>query len=473
MSTILLIIHILLALIAVTTIVMYGSSPSRSLGWILITIILPFLGVLLYILFGVNRREFKLFRLKHAQKRKLFDKEYDFQSSLKRDLYFDSLNKNKIATLLFNSSGFLPYPGNKVTILEDGQTAFSTIFNKIDGAQRYVYMQYYMIEEGEILERLCNLIEKKIKEGVNFKIIYDSIGSSGLTNSTKERLKKLGVEIFPITPFKPGKLLYTLNYRNHRKIIIIDDSIGFTGGFNISDKYIKAESELGIWKDDHVCIEGPAVKSLLQIFIKDYYFASNNEEILKGLVTSEIPEQGNTTVQIVSGGPDYDYLSIMHQYLALIHHAEKQIYIANPYFIPSRSVLQALIMASLSGVKVSLLIPSKSDSKLTKNSMYSYFTEMLKAGIVINLQENFLHSKVIIIDDEIVSIGSGNFDHRSFEQNYETNALIYDKELVKNFSKKFETDCKNCRMLSLEEHESRPLINKLSENIARLFSPLL
>ena len=473
MPTLIIIIDIIIAFTAITSIIMYGARPSRSLGWILIIILLPFIGTIVYLLFGVNRREFKLFELKHSQRRKLFDKKYDRHVSLDGGTLLDSSGKNKVATLLYNSSGYKPHPGNKVILLDDGPTTFNMIFKEISKAKHYVFMQYFILEEGELLDKLIELIEQKTAEGVTFKILYDAIGSKSLSAKAKKRIKSFGVALYPISPFKLGRLLYTLNYRNHRKIVVIDDAVGFTGGFNLSDKYIKPKSELGVWKDDHVYIEGPAVKSLLQIFIKDYYFASNDESILNRTEVKDFKKAGDVTVQIVSGGPDYDYLSIMHQYLALINNAEDHIYIANPYFIPSRSVLQALVMASLSGIKVSLLIPNKSDSKLTKYSMYSYFSELLKAGIKIHLHDNFLHSKVIIIDDEVVSIGSGNFDHRSFEQNYEANALIYNKKIAKEMSDNFTKDCKNCHILTLKEHQTRPFTHKISENVAKLFSPLL
>ena len=473
MPDFLIIAHSILAIIAVGTVIMYGSRPSRSLGWILIILILPFAGTILYLLFGVNRREFKLFTLKHAQKRKLYDKKYDQNKSYDGEPFPESPKKNKIATLLFNSSGYKPYKGNKVSILDTGTATFTMIFDKIKAAKKYVFMQYFIIEEGELFDDLCNIIEAKTGQGVLFRILYDTIGSRGLSSKAKRRLRDLGVALYPISPFTFGRLLYTINYRNHRKIIVIDDEIGFTGGFNLSDKYIRPKSELGVWKDDHVCIEGPAVRSLLQIFIKDYYFASGDETILDKIGNKTIKPIGNVTVQIISGGPDYDYLSIMHQYLTLISNAMSHIYIANPYFIPSRSVLQALVMASLSGVEVAILVPKKSDSRLTRNSMYSYFNELLSAGIKIYLDDDFLHSKVIVVDDEVVSVGSGNFDHRSFEQNYETNALIYDKTISEKMSRNFVDACKKCHLLSLEEHQKRPLSDKVIENFARLFSPLL
>ena len=274
-------------------------------------------------------------------------------------------------------------------------------------------------------------------------------------------------------PIKFGAIIFAINFRNHRKILIIDGDIGFTGGVNISDKYVSSQSELGVWDDEHLCIEGPAVENLHNIFIKDYYFASTDESLLQEKYHQEIAKQGDSVVQIVASGPDSDYPTILHQYLGLISVANDCIYIANPYFMPSRPLLEGIKMAALAGVKIKLLVPIKSDSVLAKYSMQSYFRELLKVGIEIYRSSNFLHSKIIIADKEIASVGSGNFDHRSFEQNFETNALIYDKNVAAEIADNFLKDCEKSSLLTLEEHSSRPFYNKVFEGIARLFSPLL
>lgn len=473
MLTLLLIFYVITAFIAIGSIILYGSNPSRSLGWILVIIFIPFVGVLTYLLFGINRREFKIFTLKRTLERKLYDRKHLKHNYYKDNISFKSSKEEKLAQLLENSSSFPAIGGNKVTVLSNGAQTYKTIFEKLESAKKFIHIEFYIFEDGDILEKIYQIFKRKIEEGVEVRMIYDAIGSFELKRKSINRFKALGVKIYPVMPIKFGSILFAINFRNHRKIIIIDGNIGFAGGVNISDKYVSSQSELGIWDDEHLCIEGPAVESLHNIFIKDYYFASNDESLLEEKYHLKIEEKGDSIVQIVASGPDSNYPTILHQYLGLINAAENCIYIANPYFMPTRPLLEGLKMAALSGVNVKLLIPEKSDSKLANYSMQSYFRELLQVGIEIYRSSNFLHSKIIITDNEMVSVGSGNFDHRSFEQNFETNALIYDEKVANQVSDNYLRDCKRSSLLTLEEHKSRPFYNKVLEGLARLFSPLL
>ncbi len=466
------IIYSVLSLIAIATIILYGSNPSKSLGWILIVITLPIGGVLLYVLFGVNRREFKILTLKETEKRRLYDSNYLSKSNVDHS-FLPTLKQRKLANLIAKSSNFVALEGNYVTVLNTGTQTYKLMFDKLKKAKNYIHIQFYIFEEGDVLDEFYKIFKNKIKEGVTVRILYDAIGSMSWSNKSIKRFKNIGVEISPILPIKFGSILFNLNFRNHRKIIVIDGEVGFTGGVNISDKYVRSLSKLGIWDDEHVCIEGPAVQSLHEIFIKDYYFATGKEVLLEEKYHKSIGKKGDKIVQIVASGPDSEYSSIMQQYAMLIYMAEDNIYIANPYFIPTKSVLEAIKIAALSNVKVKLLIPAQSDSKMAKYSMYSNFKQLLKVGVKIYRSPNFLHSKVIVIDNELASIGSGNFDHRSFDQNFEANALIYNSDVATEIAGRFEKNCEKANELTLEEHESRSLGNKLLEGVFRLFSPLL
>lgn len=473
MLTLLFVVYFVIAFIAVGSIILYGSNPSRSLGWILVIIFIPFAGAIAYLLFGVNRREFKIFTLKRTVQRKLYDKKHLKHNLSKNKVLFESLEHRKLAELLENSSKFPAIEGNRVTVLNNGADAYRTMFQKLETAKKFIHIQFYIFEDGDVLEKIYQIFKKKIAEGVEIRMIYDAIGSFGLKRKSIKKFKEIGVEAYPVMPIKFGSILFAINFRNHRKIIVIDGDIGFTGGVNISDKYVSSQSELGIWDDEHLCIEGPAVESLQNIFIKDYYFASNNEELLEDKYHPVIENKGDSVVQIVASGPDSNYPTILYQYIGLIDIAKESIYIANPYFMPSRPLLEGIKMAALSGVQIKLLVPQKSDSILAKYSMQSYFKELLNVGVKIYRSSNFLHSKIIISDNEIVSVGSGNFDHRSFEQNFETNALIYDKKVAKEISKNFLSDCDKSSLLTLKEHNNRAFYNKILEGFARLFSPLL
>ena len=335
-------------------------------------------------------------------------------------------------------------------------------------------MKQYLIYRKKIKqkEKLYDNKQKR-KENVEVRIIYDTIGSFELSNKTKQKLAAIGVEIYAETPFRYGSFIFSLNFRNHRKIAVIDNEIGFTGGVNISDEYITDDEHLGIWQDTHLQVKGCAVNSIHKSFLKDFYYATNQDLSDDKKYITACNVEGNTKLQIVSSGPDYEQSVVMQQYLSFINLAEKSICVLNPYFIPTFAILEAFKIAALSGVKVTLLLPKKSDSKVATYSMYSYFEDLLKAGVHIYLRDDFSHSKVIFIDDEILSIGSTNFDCRSFEHNYELNAIIFDKKLTSEINTEFEERKKQATKINLEDFLNRSIKQKTLERFARFLSPLL
>lgn len=474
MRTLLIIAYATVTLWSIINIIFHGSRPTKMLSWTFAVTAIPFAGPLLYYLFGVNRRKFKLFKLKQTEKRKLYSETY---KELKHGDYsvhkFDTHRENKMATLIRKNSYFAPYEGNKITILNGGPETFDSIFEAIENAKEFIHLQYYIMEKGEILDRFHELFEKKIKEGVEIRMMYDSLGSFGMRGKTVKRFRDIGVKAHATMPIRFGNLLFTLNYRNHRKIVVIDGNVGFTGGVNISDKYVEAESDLGIWEDLHLKLEGPIVNSLQRIFVKDYHFASEEELMLEDRYFPKVKSCGENIGQIISSGPDSRFPAIMQQYLTMINLAEKSIDIANPYFIPGVPVLEALRMAALSGIEVNLLTPKNSDSILAKYSMFSRFEDLLQVGVNIYLRPDFSHSKVIIIDDKIASVGSGNFDYRSFEHNFETNVLIYDEKITAEIGTLFEGHCKEDIKLDYEKFKKRSSTTKFIEGLAKFFSPLL
>tara|TARA_R110002051_G_scaffold212635_1_gene277713 strand:- start:14723 stop:16144 length:1422 start_codon:yes stop_codon:yes gene_type:complete len=473
MKSILILIYLVITLWSFISIIFYGSRPSKSLSWLLAILAIPFGGPILYYLFGVNRRKFKFFTLRQTQKRKLYDETYKELKVSENSAKIKTIEYAKLAKLIKSNTFFLAYGGNNVVVLNDGKETFEAIFKAIEKAKSFIHLQYYIFKEGELTERFYQLFKTKIKEGVEVRLIYDSVGSISFKGKTIKRFKDIGVKAYPMMPLRFGSLLFTLNYRNHRKIVVIDGTTGFIGGVNVSDKYIKAISELGIWNDLHLKIEGPIVNSLHRVFIKDYHFASNEEMLISEKYLPKISSKGDSIVQIVAGGPDSKQPAIMQQYVSMINNAEKTIYIANPYFIPGTTVLQALKIAALSGIKISLLIPKKSDSLMAKYSMFSRFEELLEVGVSIFLRDDFSHSKVIIIDEKLASVGSGNFDYRSFEHNFEANALIYDEKVTQTISNEFKDYCSKNTSIDYSTFKNRPILQKFIEGIAKFFSPLL
>ncbi|MBU2997709.1 cardiolipin synthase [Cellulophaga baltica] len=473
MNTVLFIAYLIVTLWAFGSIVLHGSRPTKSLSWLLTIVALPFGGPVLYYLFGVNRRKFRFFRLRQTEKRKLYDETYKNISTNEEEAKIATENHSKLARLIKSNTYFSPYSGNEITVLDNGLETFDAIFKAVENAKKFIHLQYYIFEQGELTDKFYELFKKKIAEGVEIRLIYDSVGSFAFRGKIMKRFRSIGVKAYPMMPLRFGSLLFTLNYRNHRKLLVIDGTTGFIGGINVTDKYISKENPLGIWKDIHIKVEGPAVDSIHRVFIKDYHFASKEELLINNKYLPKNEIKGESTIQIVTSGPDSKQPAVMQQYVAMINSAKKTISIANPYFIPGTTVLQAIKIAALSGVKINILVPKKSDSLMAKYSMFSRFEELLAIGVNIILRDDFSHSKLLIIDNEIASVGSGNFDYRSFEHNFEANALIYDPKVIKYICTEFDTYCTDNECLDYERFKNRSIVTKFIEGLAKFFSPLL
>ncbi|QBA63646.1 cardiolipin synthase [Muriicola soli] len=463
----LVLLYLIIALILVAGLLINGVKPSKTLAWLLAIFTIPVGGILLYIMLGRNRRKKRLSRL---QKDNL--KVPTFSRSLAKET--SKTKYRKLMTLIESVSRFPPTDQNQLTLLEDGKQTFENILKALEEAKNYIYLQYYIFEEGELTAKLLTLFEKKIAEGVEVKLIFDGVGSYSLSRSYIKKLKTAGVEVYPFLPFRFGRFLSSLNYRNHRKIIVVDGKIAFTGGINISDRYFKGDPELGRWHDMHLAIKGPAVKFMEYVFISDWFMVSEKKIDLK--VNTDVQFEGNenTSVQIVPSGPDDVFPNIEQTYLTIINEARDYLYITNPYIIPTHEILKALQIASLSGVDVRLLVSEHSDSQIVDWTVRSYFDAFIKSDIRIFLfPHGFLHSKILVSDDDVASIGTANIDVRSFEHNYEVNAMLYDTGIAKTLKENFIKDCKESKEVMAEDFFNRPLKNKLKEGLARIFAPLL
>lgn len=385
-----------------------------------------------------------------------------------------SANKLKITQLINNTSWCPVTCHNDLELLKDGRNTFESIFEALKEAKEHIHLQYYIFEDGELADKLLQVFEKKIAENVTIRLLYDGIGSYSLSKKYLKKLKEIGVETAQFLPFKFGRFLSSLNYRNHRKIIVIDNKVGFTGGINISDKYLKGDPALGKWHDTHLKIEGEAVDFLNKTFIKDWFLASGNHVDISTFKTFPTSEKGYS-LQIVPSGPDDDFDVMEQAYFSIINSAERYLYIVNPYIIPNHAILQALMTAALSGVDVRILMSSTTDIKLVDWCVRAYFESYLKAGIKIHLYaDGFLHSKVMLCDDEIASIGTANLDNRSLQQNYEAQVFVYDESLCQQMKSDFLKDCEKSIILAdYEKYKQRSWFKKLIEGFAKLLSPLL
>jgi cardiolipin synthase len=334
-------------------------------------------------------------------------------------------------------------------------------------------MEFYIVSDDDIGNMIKELLIEKARRGVEVRLIYDDVGSWSLPKRFIKELTNAGVEVYPFMEVKFPMLTSKINYRNHRKIVVVDGKTAYMGGINIADRYLKGDNELGTWYDTVLQIEGEAVKMLQVIFMVDWFFVSKKvfSDREKYFPTHEVKIQHS--LQITASGPDSDWASIMQAFFAAITKAQKHIYISSPYFVPNESILTALKTAALSGIDIRIILPGKSDSTVVYWSSMSYITELLEAGISVYLfHRGFIHSKIIMIDSSFATVGSANMDIRSFEDNFEIMAMIYDEDLTRQLENQFEKDIKRSQKLILKQWSKRPLKQSVKESLARLFSPL-
>ncbi|MFK7812962.1 MAG: cardiolipin synthase [Maribacter sp.] len=459
--------YIIIALFIVLSLLLHGAKPTKTLAWLLTIFTIPVGGILLYLLVGRNRRKNKLLKLGVPFS----------ESSLKTTVVHVENMKGayvKLIKLIHKNCNFPVTDGNLLQALKNGKITFEAIFEALNKAENQIHLQYYIFEEGELADRLLILFHDKIAQGVQVRMIYDGVGSFSLSKGYVKKLLAIGVEVYPFLPFKFGRFLRSVNYRNHRKIIIVDGKIAFTGGINISDKYLRGGPSLGKWHDMHLRIEGKAAQQLNEVFASDWCLVSQKSILPIAWPHILDASSAGKLVQIVSGGPDDDFPILEQAYFTIINQAKDYLFITNPYIIPGPAIIQALQTAALSGVDVRLMISEKVDSKIVGWCVRSYFQVLLKSGIKIYLfPDGFLHSKIIVSDDAISTIGTANLDDRSFEQNYEVNAIIYDTPFAKLLKDDFLRDSNISRLLSYEEHLKRPWSDKLKEGFGKVFSPVL
>ena len=476
--------------IVAMTILLENRDPSKTVTWLLIFILLPGVGLIIYAVFGRNLRKIKIFKTQelasNMKEEKLFrnldeinnlirlEQDTISVSKLLKDNEEDNI-KLKIISLLLNTGMFPFTTNNKVDIFVDGNEKFERLIKDIENAKDHIHLEYFIIKDSDIGQKIKNLLIKKSKENVKIKILYDDVGCwrFWFRREFFNEMKSHGIEIVPFLPTKFPIIGGKLNYRNHRKIVVIDGRIGYTGGINIGDEYMGKNKKFGYWRDTHIRIEGTSVYMLQMTFLIDWYY--NTKEVL--LNTSYFPRLdnfGNSMIQVVASGPDSDWEAIHYAYFLAICQAKKSIYIETPYFIPDESILRALKSAALSGVDVRIIFPKIADHKIVNTASYSYFDDILKSGGRVYLYEKgFIHSKVIIIDNSIASTGSANMDLRSFMLNFEINAFIYDRKVIDLMKEDFFEDMKNSKEINKDEFKNRSIIQKSKESVARLFSPIL
>jgi cardiolipin synthase len=456
-------------------------STSKTLAYMLLAIFVPVVGIVFYFVFGVNYRKRLIYSKKLIQdevRLKELDKKTTSLSARNLKKNADEVGEGQsLVSLIMNDSRSPLTSGNAVKLLVNGEEKFPEVMEVIKTARHHIHLEYYLYEDDRIGNRIKELLIQKAAEGVTVRLIYDGFGSSSIRGRFVDEFHEAGVEAYP---FNRVRLLFfanRINYRNHRKIIIVDGQIGFIGGINISDRYIndRQQPDTTYWRDTHLRIDGPGIAFLQHLFLCDWNFCSGQKILPEPVYFDAKPMPGaNTSVQIAASGPDSPASTVKLSFLKAINLAKSEILLTTPYLIPGGSIMDALKISAMGGVKVRILVPGFSDSRLVNAAAWSNYGELLKAGVEIyTYNKGFIHAKTMVIDGYISVVGTANMDHRSFDLNFEVNAIVYAVEFAAQLRKSFHADLNDAERVLYDKWKSRPVYIKLIERMARLLSPLL
>ncbi|MCE7791977.1 cardiolipin synthase [Salipaludibacillus sp. CUR1] len=452
---------------------------SATWAWVMILFFIPFIGFVIYLFLGQNltrRRLFDWERFRQIGIVDIISKQMDQIRNPEFSFHDEDVDEYRdlIYMHLINNDAILT-KDNQIQVLTDGEEKFNQLFEDIQKAKDHIHIQYYIFRYDSLGKKIIEELTKKAEEGVKVRVLYDELGSRKLKRKHFSSLTKAGGEVGVFFPSKFPLINLRLNYRNHRKLTIIDGQIGYVGGFNAGNEYLGKDKTFGYWRDTHLRIKGNAVDPMQTRFILDWNQASKHFSIdYEPRYFPMKSNEGNATVQIVSSGPESEWEQIKNGYMKMIMSAKESVYIQTPYFIPDQSLLDALRVASLSGVDVRLMIPNKPDHPFIYWATYSYIGLLLKTGANVYIYENgFIHSKSIVIDRKMNTVGTANIDMRSFKLNFEVNAFIYHKETSEELAQAFEKDMMESTKLTEELYNKRPRWIRFKESISRLLSPIL
>lgn len=462
-------VYLVIVLALAARLLLDNRSPSNTLVWLMVLIGLPVVGLILYIFFGRNYRKEKYINsqsLDQISKRSLFG--YVEQ----RDLVIPEQHAELIR-LFSNQNVALPFKDNEIEIYENGHDFFPALLNAIAQAKNHIHLVVYIFENDALGTLVSDALIDKALQGVEVRVIYDYVGCWHVPSEFYERMREAGIDVHAFMPVKFPAFTSKVNYRNHRKLCVIDGEVGFIGGMNIATRYVKGKNSTP-WRDTHMRIIGSAVYGIQTAFLVDWYFVDRS--LVSG--PAYYPENtfminNNCLAQIVTSNPTSQWPEIMHGYVRILMEAKKYVYIETPYFLPTDPVLFAIRTSVLAGVDVRLVVPEHSDTRMVEWAGRSFIREALDAGVKVYLyKEGFNHSKLLVCDDTLCSCGSTNVDFRSFENNFEANVFVYDSDIVARMKAIIERDMERSQLIDAKSYRSRIRV-RLFESIVRLFSPLL
>ncbi len=466
-----LLLYAVITIPAIITVLMDNRQPAKTMAWILVFFFMPFIGIVFYIFFGQNTRKERLISDRSMDQ---LTKRSMLEFAEQENLHLPTGNK-PLMNLFANQNWALPFKDNKVDIYTDGYQFFLTLLYNIGQAKDHIHLDTYIIEDDPLGNLIADALIDKAEQGVEVRLIYDDVGSWKVKDAFFERMRDAGIDVHAFMPVRFPAFTSKVNYRNHRKLCVIDGKVGFIGGMNIALRYVKGNSRQG-WRDTHLRIEGGGVYAIQRAFLVDWYFVDRT------LVTNRkyyppVAEgiDNNCLIQIVTSSPVSPWPEIMQGYVRILLQAQRYVYMETPYFLPTEPVLFAMRTAALAGVDVRLMVPRHADAKLVEWASRSYLMEAIEAGVKVYLYKSaFNHSKLLVSDDNLCTVGSTNIDFRSFENNFEANAFFFDEEMAQRIKHVYlEDEAQSILVDDVTFFVKRPFLQRLFESIVRLLSPLL
>ncbi len=451
-------------------------SPHRTLYWFFVLAFLPVVGLLFYLFFGRSSSRYKFFwKMRHGEIPLLKQKLAKARgaSALLHDQSIALNDKKRLSRIISAISPSYVTLNNRCRVLNNGTEKFLAVFEAIEQARHHIHLEYFIVKDDEIGREIWDRLLRKAAQGVKIRFLYDGLGSRKLGKKYLQALREAGVDVAAFMPLSLPVPSTWMNYRNHRKIMLVDGEVGFLGGLNIGDEYIDGGHRFPFWRDTHLEIRGDALDVLQGVFISDWQFTTG-EVLSDSSFFPERPYLGNLPVQIAASGPDGNWEAIHSAYFTAIATAREHIYITTPYLILDDSIATALKAASLSGVDVKIVFPGDPDHRIVYWASKSYFSELLKAGVEIYLyQKGFMHAKTLTVDGQVAVVGTANMDMRSFYYSFEINAFIYDEKTAEQMEDTFRVDMAHSIAVDYEEFAKRKFFSRCKESGARLLSPLL
>jgi cardiolipin synthase len=466
-------------LFAIVIVFFQRRDPKSVWAWLLLLYFIPILGFVFYLLAGADMHKRKMFRIKEVEdflNEAIRQQEDKFKTKEKQSEDEHITDYTDLVMYNLETSGAVLSDDNDVEIFTDGNRKFDALIEDLRRAQEFIHIQYYIIKNDVLFQRIVEVLKERAAAGVEVRILFDGMGCRSVKHSYWKKLNQAGIMTAEFFPAWLRRFQLRLNYRNHRKIVVIDNRVGYVGGFNIGKEYIGLDPKFGYWRDTHLRLTGSAIMGLQIRFILDWNYAARENLLTGGRYFGNVSKgtRDFCEMQIITSGPDNSIQQIRDNYVRLIQKAKTSIYIQTPYFIPDETILNALMIAVHSGIEVNLMIPCKPDHPFVYWATYSYMGDLVMAGANCYTYNNgFLHSKGMIVDSKVLCYGTANMDIRSFMLNFEVNAVIFDTKKATEMEEIFQEDLKVCKKVTKDVYTSRGIIIRLKEQVCRLLSPLL